>query len=81
MFPMAGQPTVGIVSDPALEYPTTGPIGRFRDLVWSCVQRYYRRGPEPAEDLMQVGYAGLIAAINKFDPAFGCSLAPMRVPT
>ena len=24
---------------------------------------------------MQVGYAGLIAAINRFDPAFGCSLA------
>ena len=49
-------------------------VGRHRGLVWSCVQRY-RRGPEPAEDLMQVGYVGLVAAINNFDPAVGCSLA------
>ena len=49
-------------------------VGRYRGLVSSCVQPY-RRGPEPTEDLMQVGYAGLIAAINNFDPAVGCSLA------
>jgi RNA polymerase sigma-B factor len=49
-------------------------VSRYRGLVWSCVQRY-RRGPEPAEDLMQVGYVGLVAAINNFDPAVGCSLA------
>src|SRR5579859_5170016 len=49
-------------------------VGRYRYLVWSCVQRY-NRGPEPAEDLMQVGYVGLVAAINNFDPAVGCSLA------
>lgn len=49
-------------------------VGRYRYLVWSCVQRY-NRGPEPAEDLMQVGYVGLIAAINNFDLAVGCSLA------
>ena len=49
-------------------------VGRHRGLVWSCVQRY-RRGPESAEDLMQVGYVGLVAAINNFDPAVGCSLA------
>jgi RNA polymerase sigma-B factor len=49
-------------------------VVRYRYLVWSCVQRY-RRGPEPAEDLLQVGYAGLVAAINNFDPAVGCSLA------
>ena len=49
-------------------------VGRYRGLVWSCVQRY-RRGPESAEDLMQVGYVGLVAAINNFDPAAGCSLA------
>lgn len=47
---------------------------RYRGLVWSCVQRY-RCGSEPAEDLMQVGYIGLVAAINNFDPAAGCSLA------
>ncbi len=49
-------------------------VGRYRDLVWSCVQRYMS-GPEPREDLMQVGYVGLVAAINNFDPAVGCSLA------
>jgi RNA polymerase sigma-B factor len=49
-------------------------VVRYRYLVRSCVQRY-KRGPEPAEDLMQVGYVGLVAAINNFDPAVGCSLA------
>jgi len=49
-------------------------VVRYRYLVWSCVQRY-KRGPEPAEDLMQVGYVGLVAAINNFDPAVGCGLA------
>ena len=49
-------------------------VVRYRFLVRACVQRY-NRGPEPAEDLLQVGYAGLVAAINNFDPAVGCSLA------
>src|ERR1700689_3583014 len=49
-------------------------VGRYRGLGSSCVQPYRRR-PEPTEDLMQVGSAGLIAAINNFDPAVGCSLA------
>ena len=49
-------------------------VVRYRYLVRSCVQRY-NRGTEPAEDLMQVGYVGLVAAINNFDPAVGCSLA------
>ena len=49
-------------------------VSRYRGLVWSCVKRY-SHGPEPVEDLMQVGYVGLVAAINNFDPAVGCSLA------
>src|SRR5580693_3876265 len=49
-------------------------VVRYRYLVRSCAQRY-SRGPEPAEDLLQVGYVGLVAAINNFDPAVGCSLA------
>ena len=36
-------------------------VGRHRGLVWSCVQRY-RRGSEPAEDLMQVAYVGLVGS-------------------
>jgi len=54
-------------------------VSRHRPLVWSCVQRY-RRSPEPAEDLMQVGYVGLLKAINNFDPAFGGSLAAYAQP-
>jgi len=54
-------------------------VSRHRDLVWSCVRRY-RHGPEPTEDLMQVGYVGLVAAINNFDPAVGCSLATYAHP-
>ena len=54
-------------------------VSRHRRLVWLCVQRY-RRGPEPTEDLMQVGYIGLLKAINNFDPAFGRTLATYAQP-
>jgi RNA polymerase sigma-B factor len=54
-------------------------VSRYRALVWSCVQRY-RHGAEPAEELMQAGYVGLVAAINNFDPAVGCSLAAYAHP-
>jgi RNA polymerase sigma-B factor len=54
-------------------------VSRYHGLVWSCVQRY-RSGPEPAEDLMQVGYIGLMKAINNFDPGFGRCLAAYAQP-
>jgi RNA polymerase sigma-B factor len=54
-------------------------VGRYRNVVWSCVQRY-SRSPEPFEDLMQVGYVGLLKAINNFDPAIGRSLAAFARP-
>jgi RNA polymerase sigma-B factor len=54
-------------------------VTRYRNLVRSCVQRY-SRGPEPAEDLMQVGYVGLLKAINNFDAALGYSLASYAEP-
>jgi RNA polymerase sigma-B factor len=54
-------------------------VSRHRQLVLSCVRRY-RRSPEPAEDLIQVGYVGLLKAINNFDPAFGGSLAAYAQP-
>jgi RNA polymerase sigma-B factor len=47
--------------------------GRYRNLVRSCVRRY-RRSPEPVQDLMRVGYAGLLKAMNNFDPFPGRSL-------
>jgi RNA polymerase sigma-B factor len=43
------------------------------------VQRY-KRSPEPAEDLMQVGYVGLLKAINNFDPGLGGSLTAYAQP-
>jgi RNA polymerase sigma-B factor len=54
-------------------------VSRHRNLVWSCVRRY-RHSPEPAEDLLQVGYVGLLKAINNFDPAAGRSLAAYAQP-
>jgi RNA polymerase sigma-B factor len=54
-------------------------VARHRNLVRSCVQRY-KRSPEPTEDLMQVGYVGLLKAINNFDPAVGGSLAAYAQP-
>src|SRR5215472_17389075 len=54
-------------------------VSRHRKLVLSCVQRY-SNGPEPTEDLIQVGYVGLLKAINRFDPAVGVSLAAYAQP-
>ncbi len=54
-------------------------VARHRNLVRSCVARY-KRSPEPAEDLMQVGYVGLLKAINNFDPDVGGSLAAYAQP-
>ena len=54
-------------------------VERYAGLVRSCV-RQYRGSPEPAEDLMQVGYVGLLKAINNFDPVLGDSLAAYAAP-
>jgi RNA polymerase sigma-B factor len=48
-------------------------------LVRACV-RQYRGSPEPVEDLMQVGYVGLLKAINNYDPAFGSGLSAYAAP-
>jgi RNA polymerase sigma-B factor len=54
-------------------------VDRYAKLVRSCV-RQYRGSPEPAEDLMQVGYVGLLKAINNYDPEVGDSLAAYAQP-
>ncbi|HEY1667876.1 MAG TPA: sigma-70 family RNA polymerase sigma factor, partial [Trebonia sp.] len=54
-------------------------VQRFERLVRSCV-RQYRGSPEPVEDLMQVGYVGLLKAINNFDPTFGNGLSAYAAP-
>jgi RNA polymerase sigma-B factor len=54
-------------------------VGRYRGLVRACANRY-RRSPEPTEDLVQVGYVGLLKAINNFDPGVGRNLAAYAQP-
>jgi RNA polymerase sigma-B factor len=54
-------------------------VARYRNLVRSCAQRY-ARSSVPIEDLMQVGYVGLLKAINNFDPALGFTLATYATP-
>jgi RNA polymerase sigma-B factor len=54
-------------------------VRRYQPLVRHCV-RQYRGSPEPPEDLMQVGYVGLLKAINNFDPAFGRGLRAYAAP-
>jgi RNA polymerase sigma-B factor len=54
-------------------------VERHEKLVRSCV-RQYRGSPEPVEDLMQVGYVGLLKAINNFDPEIGNSLSAYAAP-
>src|SRR5215472_5898927 len=48
-------------------------VRRYDFVVKSCVRRY-RDSPESVEDLMQVGYLGLLKAISKFDPELGPNL-------
>jgi len=54
-------------------------VKRHEKLVRACV-RQYRGSPEPTEDLMQVGYVGLLKAINNYDPAYGSGLAAYALP-
>jgi RNA polymerase sigma-B factor len=54
-------------------------VDRYQKLVRSTV-RQYRGSPEPTEDLMQVGYVGLLKAINNYDPEVGDSLSAYAQP-
>ena len=54
-------------------------VDRYTKLVRSCV-RQYRGSPEPTEDLIQVGYVGLLKAINNYDPEVGDSLSAYAQP-
>jgi RNA polymerase sigma-B factor len=54
-------------------------VVRYQSLVRSCVQPF-RNSPESQEELMQVGYVGLLKAINNFDPAVGHTLAGYAQP-
>jgi RNA polymerase sigma-B factor len=54
-------------------------VARYQGLVRSCVRPYWRSAV-PSQDLMQVGYVGLLKAIGNFDPAAGTSLAAYARP-
>ena len=54
-------------------------VRRYTPLVRACV-RQYRGSPESAEDLMQVGYLGLLNAIFNYDPEFGNGLRAYAMP-
>jgi RNA polymerase sigma-B factor len=54
-------------------------VARYQSLVRSCV-RPFRNSPESQEELMQVGYVGLLKAINNFNPEVGHTLAGYAQP-
>lgn len=55
-------------------------IERGRPLVRSIVRRYDRSG-EPVDDLMQVGYVGLVKAIDGFDARVGTAFVSYAAPS
>src|SRR5258706_284246 len=65
--------------DPIRETACEILVNRYRPLVRSCVRRF-QNSPEPYEDLLQVGYVGLIKAINNYDPGAGTGLAGYALP-
>ena len=54
-------------------------VDRYQGLVRSCVHRY-RDSPESSDELMQVGYLGLMKAISNFDTEVGDNLAAYAQP-
>jgi len=54
-------------------------VKRYVGLVRACARRY-KDSPEPEEELVQVGFIGLLKAINNFDPAAGDSLPAYALP-
>lgn len=55
-------------------------VDQYQALVRSLARRFAGRG-EPLEDLEQVGFLGLIAAIERFDPELGLEFTTFATPT
>src|SRR2546423_13878473 len=55
-------------------------LERFMPLVRGLARRYSHTS-EPRDDLVQVGCVGFMAAVRRFDPAFGKPLRSFAVPT
>lgn len=49
-------------------------------LVRKVAHRVYQQCREPYEDLEQIGYLGLIRAIERFNPTTGCAFSSFAVP-
>src|SRR5260370_5181026 len=45
-------------------------VDAYRDFVYFLARKFQNRG-EPLDDIVQVGYLGLIKAIDRFDPDLG----------
>ncbi len=52
----------------------------YTDLVYFLARKFQNRG-EPLEDIVQVGFLGLIKAIERFDPALGNEFTTFATPT
>ena len=65
--------------DPRREAACEQLVTRYQALVRGCAQRY-RDSPESVDELMQVGYVGLLKAINNFDTEVGESLPAYAQP-
>jgi len=52
----------------------------YTDLVYFLARKFQNRG-EPLDDIVQVGFLGLIKAIERFDPALGNEFTTFATPT
>lgn len=55
-------------------------VDAYADLVRSVSRRFAGRG-ESTDDLIQVGFVGLLQALERFDPHRGCPFRGFAVPT
>lgn len=69
------------------EYRATGDralrnslVGDHRWLALHCARRFADKG-EPLDDLVQVAMLGVLKAVERFDPDFGCTFSTFAVPT
>jgi RNA polymerase sigma-B factor len=55
-------------------------VRHYQDLVKTLAYKFVRSS-ELYEDLVQVGMIGLIASLQRYDPAFGCNFDGFAIPT
>lgn len=55
-------------------------VGAYEGLVYFLARRFQNRG-EPLDDIAQVGFLGLIKAIDRFDPDLGNEFSTFATPT